>query len=625
MKTIISLTFILLPYVLMSQLNMKPAPGGYIDEHPRILELSGNRDVIWSEDFYTGINSSWENAEQGGVASWEFRGPLTIPDIEVGSRGTCFPAGTTGDHIDSQSWENGFVIFDSNWWDNPNNPCIATNFGTGPAPGPHLATLTSPSIDLSAHPGVALVFNQYLKRYNGETRVEVSADGGPWQVAFINPTTPNPTLTNDQQFVQISAYAGGHADVKIRFVFDGLYYFWLLDDIAIVDTYINDLGTRKSTYGDFDIFDVSHPTGYEFLEYTKYPDEMAPHLKFSTQCTNLGGASQTNCRLNIDVLDAANNEIHNAQSAEGFEIVSGGNMELRASDFQMPATMENYRVAFRTSQDELEEFENNNRDTLRFNINDVQYARDRIFASAVYLGTPEYANTQYEVGNVFLVTAPNQSLYSISVAVGVGSSASTSIYGALYSYNLTQNPPLALIATTPSIEITSSMLNSFGDQIITNLTFSTPVPVNNGATYFVAAGSTQGPDNFVCALSGDAEEFTALVKFFPSDYFYLDRIPMVRMNFGFYNGVNESSSATNALKVFPVPARDMLNIALEDWMNLDVSISVFDLTGRKVMHEYLKNNQQKLLSIDVGKWTGGLYEILLYTDRKSTQVKFIRE
>lgn len=625
MKSTFFLLFQLAVFYLHGQLKMQPAQSVLFEGDSGRLMNSGNRDVIWSEDFHTGINSSWQNAEQGGIANWEFRGPLTTPNIDVGSRGTCFPPGTVGDPIASPSWENGFVIFDSNWWDNPINPCTLDNFGTGPAPGPHVATLTSPSIDLSAHLGVALVFNQYLKRYNGETRVEVSANGGPWQVAFVNPTTPNPTLLNDQQYVQISAFAGGYADVKIRFVFDGLYYFWMLDDIAIVDTYINDLRTSKSSYGDFDVFDPSHPTGYEFLEYTKYPDEMAPQLKFSTMATNVGGASQTNCRLNIEIIDQLNNVIHNAQSAEGFTLASGGSMELRSGDFQMPAVLGDYRIAFRTSQDEIEEFENNNRDTLLFNINDVQYARDRIFASAVYLGTPEFANTQYELGNVFLVTSPNLSCHSISVGVGTGSSASTSIYGALYSYHLTQNPPLTLIATTPSVEITPEMMNTFGTQFMTNLTFGTPIPVISGATYFVAVGSTQGPDNFVCALSGNADEFTALVKYFPGTYFYLDRIPMVRMNFGFYNGVNEEASSVNSLQVYPVPASDILNISMSEWINMDIAIDVYDLTGKKVMQENVKNNHQQTMQLNVNMLSCGLYEMVIHGKDKIARTKFIRE
>lgn len=611
--------------ILIAQIVLRPAPGAYHIDQKEKDTFNGNRDVIWMEDFSNGINSGWQNTEQGSVASWEFRGPLTNPNVEVGTRGSCLPEGVLGDPIASSSWQNGFVIFDSNWWDNPDNPCTPDNFGIGPAPGPHLATLTSPSIDLANFTAVALTFNQYLKIYNGETRVEISINGGPWSVVFVNPSIPNPTLTDDQQYIQISSLAAGQSDVKFRFVFDGLYYFWMLDDIAIVETFSNDLAIRNSTYGDYDLFDLSHPTGYEFLEYSKYPDEMAPQLKFSTQADNLGSFDQTNCRLNVEIIDVSDNVVYSGQSTEGFTIGSGSSMELRSGNYQMPTDLGSYRVAFDTSQDSVEEFEFNNRDTMAFNINDVQYARDHYFTSAVYLGSPEYASTQYEVGNVFLVTADNLSCHSISVGVGIGSTTPASIYGALYSFDWSATPPATLIATTQSVELTPEMINSFGDQIMTNLTFATPVPVSAGTVYFVAAGCQEGPDYFVCAMSGDAEEFTAVTRFFPQDWYYLDRIPMVRMNFGFYNEIAEVKSPRLDLSVYPVPAGSSINVSSSEWMNQDCEILILDHTGRTVLQRCIKNNQQSIIMLDLNHLAGGMYELMLRSENKIAHAKFIRE
>ncbi len=625
MKRFLQIVFISFTSILTAQENLRPAHGTYLEDIPDRKFMSGNRDVIWSEDFSNGIDGEWQNTEDGGIAFWEFRGPLTDPNVEIGSRGTCVPVGTQGDHIASVTWDNGFVIFDSNWWDNSDNPCSPDNFGTGPAPGPHHALLTSPSIDLSSHLSVALVFNQYMKMYEGETRIEVSANGGPWNVVFTNPQTPNPTLTNAEQYVQISAFAGGQSDVKIRFVFDGMYYFWQLDDLTIIDTYTNDLATRNSTFGDFDLFDLSHPTGYEFLEYSKYPDEMAPLLKFSTQCDNLGGAAQTNCRLNVNVLDESNNVIHSAQTAEGFVIPSGSGMELRAGSFQMPSDFGQYKIAFETSQDETEEFEGNNRDTLTTIINDVQYARDKYFTSAVFLGPPEFGNSQYEIGNIFLITTPNLACHSLSVAVGIGSSTPATIYGAIYSYDFSALTPATLIATTQSIELTPSMFNSYGDQILTNLVFDTPVAVEEGVSYFVAVGSAQGPEFFVCGLSGDALEFTALVKYFPDNWFTLDRIPMVRMNFGPFDDVKEIKAVMSSLSVFPVPSQDIINVSVKDWMHEDFDIIITDHAGRAIEMKSYKKYQQAFIQLDIKNLSSGLYDLVIYSDKKNAHAQFIRQ
>jgi hypothetical protein len=625
MKRIFTLFLFGTSFLLEAQLTLPLAPGSYSINRQNQMEVMGSRSIIWAEDFANGIPASWINNETGGIAHWEYRGISTDPNLEIGSRGTCFPVGETGEPIFSPTQTNGFVIFDSNWWDNPDNPCTTENIGTGPAPGPHLATLTTPSIDLSGHFGVALVFNQYMKSYTAGTRVELSVGGGLWQTVFTNPASPNPTMANAVQFVQISSLAGGQSDVRIRFVFEGLYYFWQLDDISIIDTYANDLEIRNSTYGNFDITDLSHPTGYEFLEYSKYPDEMAPMLKFSTQCENLGYAQQNDCKLNVKVLDINNAVLHSSQSTEGLPIPSGTSLELRAGNFQMPSTLGNYRVTFETSQTESEEFDFNNRDTAFFNINDVQYARDHYYTSAIYLGSPEYGSTQYEIGNVYLVNADNMSCHSINVGVGIGSSTPATIYGALYTFDISESLNATLVATTAPVDITPAMFNSFGDQILTTLTFDTPVPVQNGTAYFVAVGSAQGPDFFVCAMSGDAEEYTAFAKFFPADWFILDRIPMVRMNFGFYNGVETNIQSASTIAVFPNPTKEQLHIPMTDWMNCKMEMTVTDQMGKLVYSYSTKNNQEKQMSINTASFAKGMYVLTLKSDSRMLHTKFVVE
>ncbi|MFM9986366.1 MAG: hypothetical protein ACKVOK_14095, partial [Flavobacteriales bacterium] len=374
MKTWFILIITLCAFVAKAQ---QPAPGQILNLNREQSTQTGSREtVIWSEDFANGIPAGWENTESGGIAAWEYRGPLTVPNNEEGSRGSCIAEGTTGAVLLSPTWSNGFVIFDSNWWDNPDNPCTDENIGTGPAPGPHLATLTTSSINLVGYLDVALRFNQYRKNYQATMRVEISANNGPWYSIFDNSTTDVTSALNMVVQIPISAYAGNQNNVKFRFVFDGLYYFWQLDDICVVDIPANDLATNESTYGDFDFYDPAHPTGYELMQYTKYPDEMPPLLKFSTQASNVGSLLQNDCVLNIAVENVQTNDvIHSATSSEAFDIGSGSTIELRSGTFQMPATLADYRVVFSTDALQTDENPSNNTDTLGFQITNSTYAR----------------------------------------------------------------------------------------------------------------------------------------------------------------------------------------------------------------------------------------------------------
>lgn len=606
-----------------AQRLFEPAPGSYgIDPHAQ-LHSGSSRDVIWSEDFSSGFSSGWTSYANGGVASWEYRGTTTTPTMEVGSRGSCV-VGNLGEPIMSPTAANGFMIFDSNWWDNPSLPCSQDNFGTGPAPGPHYATLTSPVIDLSAYSSVAIQFNQYLKVLTGETRVEVTVDGVNWLTVFVNSALPNPTTPIDLHVIQISSYVANQPYVQIRFAFDAQYYFWQLDDVQIIDTYSNDMEIGAYNYGDFNLLDPTHPTGYEYMQYSKYPTTMAPDLKFSAEAINVGGGVQTDCRLNVDVISHPSGAIiHQASSIEGFPIYSGQTQQLRAGNFQMPATSGEYKLAYEVDQFEEDESLLNNRDTTYFYINDVQYARDRIFASAVYLGTPDYTDVEYELGNVFLITANNHSCHSITVGVGIGSSTPATIEGRLYRFDIATGVQADFIAATQPIEITSAMLNGYGDQILTNLVFDTAVPLDSGQSYFVAVASSNGVDNFVCAMAGSAEEGTALVRYFPQDWYYLDMLPMVRMNFGPYNAVNEIKSIAD-VRVYPNPADDAVVVELPAAVRDVFSVQWFDARGTLVRQEQFNSAGQLQYRPSLEGLPSGMYQLVMHGESNHFQTTIIR-
>jgi len=608
-----------------AQYRFERAPGAYALDPHASSSFGNSREVIWAEDFSGGLSSGWSSFAQGNVAAWEFRGPSTIPNNEVGSRGSCV-VGNLGEPIMSPTAANGFMIFDSNWWDNPALPCSEANFGSGPAPGPHYATLTSPVIDLSAHGSVALKFNQYNKRLTGQARVEVSIDGFNWYTVFINPELPNPTMPFDDQVIQISNYVAYQPTVQIRFVFDAMYYYWQIDDVMLLDTYDNDLAITGFGYGDFNLYDPSHPTGYEFMEYSKYPSSMAPDLKFSATAANLGGSFQTDCRLFVDVLThPAGNVLHQATSVEGFYINPGETLDLRAGNYQMLPASGEYKLAYSVQQLELEEDEANNTDTTFFYINDVQYARDRIFASAVYLGTPELADIEYELGNVFHITAEDLMCHSITVGVGIGTSTPAQIEGRLYRFDIATGAEADLLGTTQPIDLNVSMLNGYGDQVLTNLVFDAPIQLYAGEAYYVAVASADGVDNFVCAMSGVAQEATALVRYFPNDWYYLDMLPMVRMNFGAFNALHEESVAVESLRAYPNPATEEVLIELPAHLKETLTARWYNATGGLIRCESFDAASQLQYRPSVAELAPGIYQVVMTTNAQHFQTTIIRQ
>jgi hypothetical protein len=209
------------------------------------------------------------------------------------------------------------------------------------------------------------------------------------------------------------------------------------------------------------------------------------------------------------------------------------------------------------------------------------------------------------------MSADNLTCHSISVGVGIGSSIPAQIQGRLYRFNIIAGVEADLLGTTQSIQITPSMFNSYGDQIITNLVFDAPIELTEGEAYYVAVASTDGVDNFVCALAGDAEAGTALVRYFPNDWYYLNMLPMVRMNFGPYTSVNPDLFEVNELRVYPNPAKDEVIIELPVQMLGKAEACWYDSTGRLVRTDAPSVQSSLQYRAVVSDLPSGMYQLIL--------------
>ena len=276
--------------------------------------------VIWSEDFASGIPTTWMNYGTAvGVADldakWEYRGTTTTPSNAVGSRGAyAGPAGTGQLPIQSTTAANGFVVFDSDFLDNAG---IAGNFcGTGAlACAPHVANLETGVINLLGHPTVDLLFTQYYRRFAGAggvqtvpaTYLDFSTDGGvTWSgnvtlnagIAVNSATTRNSAIA-----VSIGQYVGNQANVKIRFRFDGDYYFWQMDDIKIISTPKNRLTFTAGSDGS-PAQDIVYGANQESARMGRMTLKQVRPIAFDANCFNSGQNAQTNVKLQMKIFNA---------------------------------------------------------------------------------------------------------------------------------------------------------------------------------------------------------------------------------------------------------------------------------------------------------------------------------
>ena len=315
--------------------------------------------IIWSEDFSSGIPSTWTNSGTANSisdpdAKWEYRGPLTTPNNTVGSRGGY--VGTFGP-INSATAANGFVVFDSDFLDNAG---IAGNFGNGTAASPHLAELTTDMIDLSQYSLVDLSFTQYYRRFAGPagsqavpaTYVDFSVDGGatfPYSVTLNSGIAVNSsTANNDIVSIQAGSYIGGEDSIKIRFRFDGNYYFWCVDDINISATEQN----RLDPYPFF----VDRPYDVTFsgtVNQGHLSINQVQPISFNASIRNSGINAQTGTKLSVAVFQNGNLI---TQAAGSQSTIQSGDSLILTTATWTPSTPGNYQWVYQIESDSINSF-----------------------------------------------------------------------------------------------------------------------------------------------------------------------------------------------------------------------------------------------------------------------------
>ncbi|MCB0762830.1 MAG: T9SS type A sorting domain-containing protein [Flavobacteriales bacterium] len=569
--------------------DAEPAPGYYLrDRKPEELMRINE---IWKEDFENGIPDTWENTEMNGIAHWEYRGPNTTPDYYIGSRGSCIPEGQNGSApIQSNTWDNGFIIFDSNYWDDNIGPCV-TGFGTGPSPAPHAATLVTESIDLTNYAAAQFMFTQYFKEWtnNSTASVQMSVDGGTWEDVYsVDITSGNSTEPDDVVIIDVSEAAGGHGDVRFQFVFEGSYYYWMIDDVTVFEPDQNNLVFTSTGYGDFDIFDESNETGFEYMEYSMYPDGMAPYLYLNAQALNVGSDTQTNVILDVSVTNIQTQEVLYNYSSSAQEVYPQENQGFAITGYQMPNTIGDYRIDYAVTQAEDDSEPENNVDEKFFSISDIVYAKDDRETEAIYVPSALYDNTQYEVGNMFLITGNDMEAHSISVGVGLGSQNGAEVYGAIYSLEIENFSATELIAQTESQAVYWEALNGLGDENMMVLNFTEPIQLDKDSAYLVVAGCETGGDDVIFAMSGSSEPYSSWAHFFPNNYGYLFETPMVRLNFGEVVGVKEEEAYFPEVhQNFPNPFGEQTAFQYSIREASRVSMQIHDITGRLIQEDQL--------------------------------------
>lgn len=483
-------------------------------------QLYGTLIAGW--DFADGIPADWENQSTSGIGVWEYRGPETTPGNTQGSQGSC---GGNSVPLPSPSAANGFVMFDANFWDDPIGPC--GNLGSGPDPGPHTAWLTTNSIDLTGEDAIVFTFFQQFNHFNTTTRVLISTNGGDsWAPILTNPTNANSNSgPGIWSTTNISAQAANQADVRFKFEFSGIYYWWMIDDIMLYKPNQNDLLIESPKYTLYS--GTIEPDGLGRMEYSAYPQVMVPPFNFSGRIRNIGSNPQTEVRLNMQVQNPVGTTIYN-QNSNPVEVLNSGAIQTFSigAPFNPPNTLGNYTLRFQATQDETEQAPDDNLAFKHYRVTPYAYAFDRgDDVEDVFIPPALYQGQPYEIGGLYEARQTGLKLHGVGVSLAGATQPGSAIYAIAYNHRRD-----TVLATSEPYIVNEWDINEIGDEKLIHLTFTDPVITMNDSVYAVLVGSTDVENGlFYVGRNGTSFAQGSIVRFPQANaLFFMLRAPIVR-------------------------------------------------------------------------------------------------
>lgn len=559
---------------------------------PTVTAQGGERAVIWSDDF-------------SNPANWTI-GNINDPNNDNWVIGTNGPSGSFAiAPIASTTADNGFALFDSDLLcGGSQNAWVA---------------MANP-VNLSANSGVVVQFEQYFRRFRGDTYVEVSTNGTDWTEIEVNAeiAVNNATLNPDLEMVDISAIAGGQAQVWIRFRYfstvadhgsgAGCDYAWMVDDVSII------------TLPDYEMITTWGYTSQfgNGMEYARIPQNQMPStINAGAQVVNFGSQPQTNVTVTTTITDASSATVGTATST--FATMNNGDTVLSDETITLPSPLPVglYTATFTISSDQIGSDENpaDNTAYRYFEVTDDWYSLDGInlvpdsVLRLTTLGTGSFTDNNQDVRFLNYYNVIDQSTFTgVEVVLDVNNSMAGSYFiAAVYDTSeMYVGTPLSspLVESEPRV-ITEADLAAGVAQVA----FMDPLTLDPNA-YYVAVRLFQEGGNDLYILDDITVEqpFDATMLWIPNDdqgqFIYSNGNAMgIRLTTDPSVGVQENPSLTG-VSMYPNPTNGQVEIRVQDAGKM--TVEVFNALGALVKTAHFNGTTS---SINLEGNAPGIYSV----------------
>jgi hypothetical protein len=553
------------------------------------------------------------------------------------SQGAYVPAAFTG--FQSPTAANGAAMFDSDFLDNGG---VAGAFGAGDCPASHRAELISPVIDLSGITGVALEFYQFHRRFAGPggdqsvppTYVEVSGDGGQtWssitlnQGISVNSATANPVLA----FVNVSQWADNNPEFQFKFVFNGDYYFWIVDDVSLIS--VPEVNIRRGRYGF---------TGKSLVQPKDVMDQN--EFIFGYEVINDGG--NVDVLVSVDVRNEATNE--SVHSDASIITVPSGTTRGLNFDAWVPQGLApgDYRIFYTIEDTEgRPDFNpNDNNFSFPFRVSeDLMVSGNTTGAPVLLAGI---GPTGWGYGAAFFSPRdPNVQFSLTEVSSRFQGWSGASLDGKLVTLYLIELGPdfynsQPSLLTAPANELTLrgigeiSLAQSQSNQVISiplesfdpDASPDDPIVLTPGGDFMaiaimpddVAIGSIRDYPSWAMNFDEDGAPVTGFVQIDKSRIYNNDAFsanfngiaPHYQIQFNISTVSNAPRLDESTFKIFPNPATEYFQVELDFNKEMTTNIYLADINGR-MLKNFVVTGAKMLHTVNTSDLAPGTYILLV--------------
>lgn len=585
-------------------------------------EISSDRGgFFWEEDFTNATNVGGGVSTDNGV--WQVSG-ANGGVWKHGFSGTngCYSTGIPNPPFASAA--NGYLIFDAdsaNCVDASSNP---PNFSGTALTG----SITTPAIDLSAHPNVLLQFSHAARWccQSSPLFVAVSGNGGStWSADIAVPAQAiNTNQTATTVSLNVSNVIGGVADARIRFTWaNGTAYYWAVDDIRLT------LPAENELILDFGY--ISHNNSNE--EYGRVPEsQLLPEMLFGSMVRNFGFMDQENVELNVNVKNAANETVIDQTETWG----TLASPDTAFIDLQLgtgPLAVGRYAAEFSVVSDG-DVAGSNNAKSRRFEITDGLYSLDGIgihFQSQQVVG--DLGNNSFEGSDVdfmmmtYYEITETMNVPAIEVIFASGTQVDGAIFVSLHDtadiYTNNVNNP---IAQSDIFDITTQQTSGSRRG---RIYFDDPVELTPGA-YYAAVRMLSSATDQVIRIQDDQ---TVPQPSYASMIYHSGQATVftngnafaIRLLGDIYIGVDEQELAFEEFTAYPNPVNSgQLTVSLTTDQSEVLNLQLLSVTGAEVMTRQMNvipgQNRHQL---DVHGLPSGLYLLRVNGAEKQSTMRVV--